>query len=80
MTTSVTARKAVSKWTAVFFLVTGVSGLILLFTHSGHTGSLSEAFIVGIHIHKYVSILFLVTAMLHITFNWKTLIRYFKNQ
>lgn len=77
MKSSPKARKTISKWTALLFVATGVSGLILMLAHPGHGSGASQLFIISKHIHELAAIPFLLIAAFHIYYNWDTLIRYF---
>ena len=78
MSSSNTARRTVSMWTAVLFLVTGGSGLILFFIHGGHgSGGHHSSFSVK-HIHEMASLLFIIFALIHAGLNWKVLVKYFR--
>ena len=78
MSQSAAARKFVSKWIAVLFILTGVSGVILLAAHPGRGQGVSHAVVIWKHIHELSAILFLITALIHIYFNGKILVRYFR--
>jgi len=77
MKSSVKTRKIISKWTAILFLATGLSGLLLMVTHPGHGSGASQAFIISKHIHELAAIPFLIIAASHIYYNRETLLRYF---
>ena len=78
MSQSAAARKLVSRWIAILFILTGVSGVILLAAHPGHGQGVSHAVVIWKHIHEISAIVFLFIALIHIYFNGKTLVRYFR--
>ncbi|HPQ55394.1 MAG TPA: DUF4405 domain-containing protein [Spirochaetota bacterium] len=78
MSLSISSRKNVSLWTAVLFLITGISGIILLFTHAGHgSGHHTSSFVLK-HIHEIAAVPFTIFAIVHVCFNWKVLVRYLR--
>jgi len=76
MTSSLKTRKTVSILTAVLFLLTGISGLLIMVSHSVRGQGVSQTFIISKHIHEPAAILFLLITVIHICYNGKTLFRY----
>ena len=72
------ARKVISKYTAVLFIVTGLSGIILLAVHPVHGQAATPASIIVKHIHEAASVPFTVAALLHACVNWRVLVNYFR--
>lgn len=77
MSSSGSARKHASICTAVLFLITGLSGLILVVVHPAHGAGMSHASIMIKHIHEIAAVPFLIAALVHACFNRKILARYF---
>lgn len=76
MSISNTTRRAVSLWTAILFLITGISGIVLLFTHAGHGHGQHNSSYVLKHIHEIAAVPFTFLALFHGCCNWKVLVRY----
>lgn len=78
MSSDAVKRKRVSACTAILFLLTGVSGLILLIAHPAHGSGQSGTFFIWKHIHEIAAIPFLFAAIIHIYINGTALKRYFR--
>lgn len=75
---SSTARKNISIWTAVLFLITGATGIILLFVHPGRGADHANTGFIIKHIHEIAALPFTLIAAVHVCFNWKTLVKHFR--
>jgi len=71
MSTFTSHRKTIS-------ILTGLSGIFILFRHAGHGIRPPYSFSLLKHIHEYGGILFILIAVIHICINGKTFIKYFR--
>ncbi|MFC1561520.1 DUF4405 domain-containing protein [candidate division KSB1 bacterium] len=68
------------------FLVLGISGIILYFTPAGRVANWSGWTIIGFTkegwggLHTITALLFIVTIVFHLIFNWKVLMNYFRER
>jgi hypothetical protein len=79
-------RGFVSVTAGLSFLGLAVTGVVLFFTPSGRIANWTGWSFVGLSRHQWIglhiclSILFLIVALLHVFYNWKCLVGYFKDK
>ena len=70
-------RKNISVILTIAFIIMSVTGIILLFEHVSHEMRHSSDHHLTIrYVHELVGILFIVTGLLHLKFNFKAILSY----